>query len=61
MGNAAGRSLRTLGDGEAHAGWPLAAALEFIHTNNCSNPISMRVSGLLRPAVYSSKHRSRVA
>jgi hypothetical protein len=40
---------------------PLAAALEFIHTNNCSNPISMRVCGLLRAAVYSSKHRSRVA
>jgi hypothetical protein len=40
---------------------PLAAALEFIHTNNSPNPISMRVSGLLRAAVYSSKHGSRVA
>lgn len=40
---------------------PLAAALEFIHTNNSPNPIFMRVCGLLRAAVYSSKHSSRVS
>jgi hypothetical protein len=39
---------------------PLAAALA-IHTNNCSNPISMRVCGLLRAAVYSSETQEPVA
>jgi hypothetical protein len=57
-----GSGLRPWGDGRSPHPGTLAAALEFIHTNNCSNPISMRVCGLLRAAVYSSKkHRSRVA
>jgi hypothetical protein len=48
MGNAAGSSLRTLAGWGARTPETLAAALEFIHTNNCSNPISMRLSGRLR-------------
>jgi hypothetical protein len=35
--HAAGRSLRTLAGWAKHTHPELAAALEFIHTNNCSN------------------------
>ena len=56
-----GQRPAALGDGRSPHPGTLAAALEFIHTNNSPNPISMRVCGLLRAAVYSSKHSSRVA
>lgn len=40
---------------------PLAAALEFIHTNNCSNPVFMRVCGLFRSSPASSFSFGRIA
>lgn len=48
-------------DAGRHTQAAAGGSLEFIHTNNSPNPISMRVCALLRAAVYSSKHSSRVA
>jgi hypothetical protein len=55
-----GRGLRPWGmPGSPHPG-TLAAALEFIHTNNCSNPILALLCGRFEARVYSSENRSRI-
>jgi hypothetical protein len=55
-----GSGLRPWGMGEARTLDPLAAASEFIHTNNSPNPILALLSGRFEARVYASEKRSRI-
>jgi hypothetical protein len=49
-----------LGDGRSPHPGMLAAALEFIHTNNSPNPILALLSGRFEARVYASEKGSRI-